>query len=151
MCRFQRQCVTRGFAPARRGTFVSAKVPKAICPAVAIQGRMNAASGWIHKSGLRPYCRSVRLAALRFPCSRWQVRGSPSVASPFSGTKVHWTFVLIRFTPPSPHQGSAMYRDVRVRRAHGCAKAAFGYTHPWLDRRGEKQSDSAVPFHLTRR
>jgi|GEM_PF-4819724 len=34
MCRFQRQCMTRGFAPARRGTFVSAKVPKAICPAV---------------------------------------------------------------------------------------------------------------------
>ena len=61
---------------------------------------MNAASGWlglfltircissvhggqIHKSGLRPYCRSLRL---RFPCSRWQVQGSPSVASPFSGT-----------------------------------------------------------------
>ncbi len=91
------------------------KSPKPFCPAVAIQGRMNAASGWIHttpwmeevetrleqrsRSGLRPYCRSVPLAALRFPCSRWQVRGSPSVASPFSGAKVHWTFAFIRFTP----------------------------------------------------
>ncbi len=42
------------------------------------------------------------LAALRSPCSRLQVRGSPSVASPFSGTKVHWTFVLIRFTRAPP-------------------------------------------------
>ena len=28
----RRRCNTRGFTPARRGTFVSAKVPKAICP-----------------------------------------------------------------------------------------------------------------------
>ncbi len=42
------------------------------------------------------------LAALRSPCSCLQVRGSPSVASPFCGTKVHRTFVLIRFTHAPP-------------------------------------------------
>ncbi|MFQ5546239.1 MAG: hypothetical protein ACE5FE_09690 [Acidiferrobacterales bacterium] len=35
---------------------------------------------------------------------------SPSVASPFSGTKVHCTFVFIRFTPSGPHLGQ---RDVQ--------------------------------------
>ncbi len=42
----------------------------------------------------------ARLAVLRSPCSCLQVRGSPSVASPLSRAKVHWTFVLIRFTVP---------------------------------------------------
>ncbi len=74
------------------------KYPKPFCPAVDIQGRINAARGWlglfltircissvhggqIHRSGLRPYCLSVRLAALRFPCSRLQVQGLPSCAT----------------------------------------------------------------------
>jgi hypothetical protein len=28
---------------------------------------------------------------------RWQVRGSPSVANPLSGIKLHWSFILFRF------------------------------------------------------
>ena len=57
-----------------------------------------------------------RLAALRFPCSRLQVQGSPSVASPFSGAKVHWTFAFIRFTPPGPFKGERDVQGVRVPR-----------------------------------
>ena len=30
---------------------------------------------------------------------RLQDRGSPSVASPFGGRKVHWTFLSLRLTP----------------------------------------------------
>ena len=109
--------MTRGFAPTSRGTFVSAKVPKATYPTVDVQGCTNAASGRIHRSGLRLYCFSRRLAALRFPCSRLQVQGLPSVASPFSGTKVHRTFVFYPlYTYPAPSRGRAMYRDVRVPR-----------------------------------
>ncbi len=44
----------------------------------------------------------VRLAALRFPCSRLQAQGLPSVANPFSGAKAHWAFAYIRFTPLAP-------------------------------------------------
>jgi hypothetical protein len=35
--------------------------------------------------------------ALRFPL-RWLVRGMPSVACPFGGTNVHWTFVKTHLT-----------------------------------------------------
>ncbi|MEE8343228.1 MAG: hypothetical protein V3R51_05440 [Gammaproteobacteria bacterium] len=41
-----------------------------------------------------------RATFLRFAillCSK--ARGPPSMADPFAGTKVHWTFVLFRLTP----------------------------------------------------
>jgi hypothetical protein len=30
---------------------------------------------------------------------RWQARGSPSMANPLSGIKLHWSFILFRFAP----------------------------------------------------
>ena len=45
---------------------------------------------------------------------------------------------------PAPTRGSAMDRDVRVPRAHGCARAAFGCTHPRLDRRGGKKRKTRI-------
>ena len=79
----------------------SVAAPGATLPPPSLEVRCtNAASACMRRSGLRPYCLSVRLAALRSPRSRLQVQGSPSVASTFSGTKVPWTFVLIRFTLP---------------------------------------------------
>ena len=139
----------------RRDVQERQKSPKPFYPAVDIHGRINAARGWIHKSGLRPYCFSGRLAALRFPCSRLQVRGKPVQRGEDS--------LDLRLYPlhPSrpPTRGSAMYRDVQVPRAHGCARAAFGFTHPMcrkykcrgftdeqerprLDRRGEKNQQA---------
>ncbi len=34
---------------------------------------------------------------IRLTLLRWQVRGSPSVANPLSGIKLHWSFILFRF------------------------------------------------------
>ncbi len=40
----------------------------------------------------------LKKSLLRFAIRlRLQVQGSPSVANPLSGTKIHWTFVLARF------------------------------------------------------
>ncbi|MDX1513168.1 MAG: hypothetical protein R3174_05430, partial [Gammaproteobacteria bacterium] len=50
------------------------------------------------------------LAALRCPCSRLQVRGSPSVASPFAGMKVHWTFTFTRLAHGSAFGGQKVPR-----------------------------------------
>jgi hypothetical protein len=47
----------------------------------------------------------ARLAALRFPCSHLQVQGSPSVVNPFSGTKVHGTFVFYPLHPSRAPSG----------------------------------------------
>ncbi|MEE8428155.1 MAG: hypothetical protein V3S33_01455, partial [Gammaproteobacteria bacterium] len=35
----------------------------------------------------------------RLTLLRSKARGPPSMADPFAGTKVHWTFVLFRLTP----------------------------------------------------
>ena len=46
--------------------------------------------------------------SLRFAVPlRWPVQGSPSLANPFSGAKVHRTFAFIRFTLRH-HPGSLM-------------------------------------------
>ncbi len=72
----------------------------------------------------------ARRAALRYPCSCLQARGSPSVASPFSGTKVPRTFVLIRFTLPAP---------LRAR-----SSSAFGAR---LDQGGQKKQSNSLPLN----
>ncbi len=80
-----------GRRPRTRVTFVSAKVTKAIC-AWGLRPQPQRVPSWPRSpprvpEGTVPVpAGGVRLAALRFPCSRWQVQGSPSVASPFSGT-----------------------------------------------------------------
>jgi hypothetical protein len=49
---------------------------------------------------------SPGLAFLRYAfLLRLEDRGRPSVVCPFSGSNVHWTFVLIRFTLPPPLTG----------------------------------------------
>ncbi len=77
------------------------------------------------------------------------------MASPFSGTKVHWTFVLIRFTPLAPLQyrhdvqgrtnavsagrtraASAQRKAQNCLSSHGSPFTAYG-SRTWLDRRGE--------------
>ncbi|MEE8428065.1 MAG: hypothetical protein V3S33_00995 [Gammaproteobacteria bacterium] len=41
-----------------------------------------------------------RFTFLRFAILlRSKAQGPPSMADPFAGTKVHWTFVLFRLTP----------------------------------------------------
>ncbi|MEE8342233.1 MAG: hypothetical protein V3R51_00385 [Gammaproteobacteria bacterium] len=41
-----------------------------------------------------------RFTFLRFAILlRSKARGPPSMADPFAGTKVHWTFVFFRLTP----------------------------------------------------
>ena len=57
--------------------------------------------------------KSLLRSAIRL---RWQGRGSPSVANPLSGIKVHWTFILFRF-------------------AHGL----FDSRHPWRSPCGRLQ------------
>ncbi len=145
--------MTRGFAPAPRGTFVSAKVPKAILPRGLRpaphfrcgQPRTGGClSGSADGTSMIPTA-DAWLAALRFPCSRLQVQGSPSVASPFSGTKVHRAFVLIRFTPPGPHKGERDVQGCTSAANAGSIGAAFGGPCPRLDRRGEKIRNTLQP------
>ncbi len=78
----------------------------------------------VPRRGFLPLRVDARLAALRFPCSRLHAQGLPSVANPFSGIKVHWTFTYIRFTPLAPLLADAV-QDARMPRAQGCVGAAF--------------------------
>ncbi len=100
--------MTRGFALARRGTFVSAKVPKAICPAVDVQGCTNAASAGMRRSGLRP-APKARAGNLGLRLPQWVCRRHLSATAP-----------ALLYLPTSLSVacagGRAMYRDVRVPR-----------------------------------
>ena len=80
----------------------------------------------------------ARLAALRFPCSRLQVQGSPSVASPFSGTKVHWTFVLIRFTPLAPLRAELRLRKTCCTGTYECRERRMQVNGLGLSRGAKK-------------
>jgi len=95
------------------------KVTKTILPRGLTPPSIHGGEPWISLASVGPSTAPPcaddgrRLAALHFPCSRLQARGLPSVASPFSGAKVHWTFAFIRFTPTRP-----------PRAVQGCTSAA---------------------------
>ncbi len=112
----RRACLIRGFA---QGTFFARASPALLeRPVRTVRGAPARRGGDSPDPRLFPArpgaWRERGLAALRCPCSRLQVRGSPSVASPFSG--------------PIPAA------------AHSLLRLGTGPSRPWLGRSPGQQS-----------
>ena len=97
-CVAYRRDILAGSRPGRRGTLVSAKVPKASCACASARKSQRVPCAPHRFRGPGKGLSSLPLALLRS-----KARGSPSVASPFDGMTVHWTLICFRLTPvPGP-------------------------------------------------